>query len=51
MWQSLYGAAWLCSLRHVSESIWIGILALAGFAAMTLIKEITGVGGRPVAYR
>ena len=52
MWQSLYGAAWLCSLRHVSESIWIGILALAGFAAMTLIKEITGgLAGRPVTYR
>jgi 4-hydroxybenzoate polyprenyltransferase len=51
MWQSLYGAAWLLSLQLYAEAMWIGILALAGFAAMTLFKEITGLTGRPVAYR
>lgn len=51
MWQALYGAAWLFALGVTREAIWLGAFAVCGFAVMTLIKEITGVGGRPVAYR
>jgi 4-hydroxybenzoate polyprenyltransferase len=51
MWQSLYGAAWLLAVGLIPQAIWIGLLAVAGFIAMTLIKEITGLSGRPVTYR
>ena len=51
MWQSLYGAAWLLALGLKTEALWIGLFAVAGFAAMTLIKEITGLTGRPISFR
>ena len=51
MWQALYGAAWLMAFDLREQAFWIGGFALAGFAAMTLIKEITGLSDRPVAYR
>jgi hypothetical protein len=51
MWQALYGAAWLMALDLHEQAIWIGGFALAGFAAMTIIKEVTGLSDRPVAYR
>lgn len=51
MWQSLYGSAWLFALGHLREAMWIGMFAVAGFAAMTLIKEVTGLSGEPVSYR
>lgn len=51
MWQALYGAAWLLGLGMPVQAAWIGAFAVAGFAGMTLIKEMTGYSGRPVAYR
>ena len=51
MWQSLYGASWLLALGFYREALWIGLFALAGFTAMTLIKEVTGLTGEPVSYR
>ena len=51
MWQALYGAAWLAAVGLPTQAIWLGLFALAGFAGMTLIKEITGFSDRPVAYR
>lgn len=51
MWQSLYGASWLLCLGLTTQAAWIGLFALAGFTAMTLIKEIMGQTGRPVTYR
>ncbi len=51
MWQSLYGASWLLALGLITQAVWIGLFAVAGFAAMTLIKEVTGLSGRPVTYR
>ncbi len=51
MWQCLYGAAWLMTLGLTQQALWIGGFAVVGFAAMTLIKEITGLSGRPIAYR
>jgi 4-hydroxybenzoate polyprenyltransferase len=51
MWQALYGAAWLLGLGLTEQAIGLTVFAIAGFAAMTLIKEITGFSDRPVAYR
>ena len=51
MWQSLYGAAWLAMLNLQTEAIWIGCLAIAGFAAMTALKEINGLTGKPLTWR
>ena len=51
MWQALYGAAWLAAIGLPVQAMWLGLFALAGFAGMTLIKEITGFSDRPVAYR
>jgi len=51
MWQCLYGASWLLAVGLLQQAIWLGILAVAGFAGMTLIKELTGLSGRPLVYR
>ncbi|MHC4219599.1 MAG: UbiA family prenyltransferase [Planctomycetota bacterium] len=51
MWQALYGAAWLMALGLEVQAASLGAVAIAGFAVMTVIKEITGLSGRPVVYR
>ncbi len=51
MWQALYGGAWLMALGLHAQAAWLGGFAIFGFAAMTLIKEVTGFSGRPVVYR
>lgn len=51
MWQALYGAAWLAALGFSAQALWIGGFAIAGFGAMTFIKEITGLSSRPLVYR
>lgn len=51
MWQALYGGAWLMALGLNEPAAWLGAFAVFGFAAMTLIKEVTGFSGRPVVYR
>ena len=51
LWQSLYAAAWLGALELHVQAMWMGAFALAGFAAMTILREITGLSGRPIAYR
>jgi hypothetical protein len=33
------------------EAASLGAVAVAGFVVMTVIKEITGITGRPVVYR
>lgn len=51
MWQALYGAAWLLALGLRPEAMAIGIFAVVGFVTMTVIKEVTGLSGRPLAFR
>jgi len=51
MWQCLYAAAWLAAIGLHRSAIAIGVLAVCGFVAMTLIRELSGVGARPLAYR
>ena len=51
MWEALYGAAWLMTVQLYEEAAWISVFAVAGFVAMTIIREIAGLTGRPIAYR
>ena len=51
MWQALHGASWLLALGLYTEAIWIGLFAMVGFGAMTLIKELTGLSGDPITFR
>lgn len=51
MWEGVYAAAWLLALNMPVQAIWIALFSLSGFAAMTMIKEVTGLSDRPVAYR
>jgi hypothetical protein len=51
MWQALYGAAWLMALGLEVQAAALGAVAVAGFVVMTVIKEITGLSGRPLVYR
>ena len=51
MWQSLYGAAWLLAIGLDVQAMWLGAFAVAGFLCMTLIRELTGLSGQPMAYR
>ena len=51
MWQSLYGAAWLLGLGLIVEAMWIGLFAVVGFTTMTIIKEMSGLTGKPVDFR
>lgn len=51
MWQALYGAAWMMALGLEAQAAWLAALAVGGFTAMTMIKEVTGLSGHPVVYR
>lgn len=51
MWQGFFDAAWLLALGLHGAAAGLGTLALFGFAATTLLKELSGVSGRPLAYR
>lgn len=51
MWQALYGAAWFAGLGLQAQAAAMAALAVIGFLAMTAVKEIMGLSGRPVAYR
>jgi 4-hydroxybenzoate polyprenyltransferase len=51
MWEALYGAAWLMALDLRVQAACIGAFALCGFAAMTVIRELTGPLAHPVGYR
>ena len=51
MWQSLYAAAWLAALQLHVQAVWMSAFAVSGFAVMTVLREITGLSGRPIAYR
>lgn len=51
MWQSLYGATWLVVMRLEAEALFLLVVSLLGFLAMTFLKEAMGVMNRPLAYR
>lgn len=51
MWQAVYAASWLMAAGLVREAAGMAILAVAGLVAMTLLKEINGLSGRPIGWR
>jgi len=51
MWQAVYAAAWLMASGLRAEALGMAVLAVAGLVAMTLLKEINGLSGRPITWR
>ncbi len=51
MWQGLFDASWLLALGLHGPAAGLGMLALVSFVAMTVLKELAGLSGRPLAYR
>jgi len=51
MWHCLYGVAWLLAVGLEGAAALMGVLAVFGFAGMTLIKEMSGLSGQPITYR
>jgi hypothetical protein len=51
MWQAVYAAAWLLAAGLRTEALCMAALAVAGLLAMTLLKEVNGLSGRPVGWR
>ena len=51
MWQAVYAAAWLMAAGLRFEALCMAGLAVAGLAAMTLLKEVNGLSGRPIGWR
>lgn len=51
MWQSIYAAAWLAGVGLWTEAFGMALFAFVGFAIMTVLKEVNGLGSSPVGYR
>lgn len=51
LWLPLYGAGWLIGAGFYGEAVVMGALALGGFAAMTVLREVYGLIDRPLAYQ
>ncbi len=51
LWLALYNTAWLAGAGLQREAIILGVLAIAGLAGMTALREIYGVIEQPLGYR
>lgn len=51
LWQALYAASWLFACGEPMWGLGALIFASVSFGAMTLLKELGGSPGQPVAYR
>ena len=51
MWQCIYAGAWLLAVGLYQGALLLGLLALLGFSAMTLIKEVGSLIVAPPRYR
>ena len=51
MWQAVHAAAWLMAAGMRAEAAAMAGLAVAGLVAMTVLKEINGLSGRPIGWR
>ena len=51
MWQAVNAAAWLMAAGLPKEALGMAVLAVAGLVAMTVLKEINGLSGRPIGWR
>ena len=51
MWQAVYAAAWLMAAGLRAEALGMAVLAVLGLLAMTVLKEVNGLSGRPIGWR
>ena len=51
MWQCLYGAAWFMAMGLPVPAFCFAGLAVVGFTVMTILREVVGLGGRPIGFR
>ena len=51
MWQAVYAAAWLLAAGLPYEAAGMAVLAVVGLVAMTVLKEVNGLSGRPIGWR
>ena len=51
MWQAVYAAAWLMAAGLRAEALGMALLAVLGLLAMTVLKEVNGLSGRPIGWR
>ncbi len=51
LWQVVYGVAWMAALGQWQGAWWLALLALAGFAVMTMLRELVSLVLRPPMYR
>ncbi|MBM4112294.1 MAG: hypothetical protein FJ253_02795 [Phycisphaerae bacterium] len=51
LWQVVHGVAWMAMLGEWSAAGWLALLALGGFATMTILRESASLVLRPPEYR
>jgi len=51
LWLTVYGPAWLLGVGDTPGALILGILTVAGFGTMTVIREAQGLAEHPLGYR
>lgn len=51
LWLPLYGCGWMVGAGHNGPALILGLLALAGFLGMTILRELYGLIEQPVGFR
>ncbi len=51
LWQVVYGVAWMAMLREWDAAGWLALLAIGGFATMTVLRESISLVLRPPDFR
>lgn len=51
MWMSLYSMAWMLGVGRLFESMILAVVAVMGYAGMTLVREVYSLSEQPVGYR
>lgn len=51
LWQALYATSWLFACGEPGWGLAFLVFAGVGFGTMTLLKELVGSSGHPIAYR
>jgi hypothetical protein len=51
LWLALYACAWLVGQAYNDEALILGVLAMAGFLGMTVLREAFALIEQPMGYR
>lgn len=51
LWLALYNGAWMLGQSEFEEASILGLLAVAGFVGMTILRELYGIVEKPLGYR